>query len=65
MFAKIGEYEPCGIFTTGHLVLIIITVIGIIIALKCSQKKTYIIFNSNYIYIGNNNNNFQCKTKFI
>lgn len=39
MFAKIGEYEPCGIFTTGHLVLIIITVIGIIIALKCSQKK--------------------------
>lgn len=39
MFVKIGEYEPCGIFTTGHLVLIIITVIGIIIALKCSQKK--------------------------
>lgn len=39
MFAKIGEYEPCGIFTIGHLVLIIITVIGIIIALKCSQKK--------------------------
>lgn len=39
MFAKMGEYEPCGIFTKGHFILIIITIIGILCALKCSLKK--------------------------
>lgn len=39
--AKAGEYEACGIFTTGHLTLTVITVICIIIALKytLNQKK--------------------------
>lgn len=39
MFAKEGVYEPCGIFTTGHLILILVTIIGIIIALKFTDKK--------------------------
>lgn len=39
MFAKIGEYEPCGIFTKGHFILITITIIGIFIALKKSFNK--------------------------
>jgi len=33
-FAKPGEYEPCGILTSQHLVLIAVTLIGIAIALK-------------------------------
>ena len=39
MFADIGTYEACGIFTKGHFILMIITVVGIIIALKYSFKK--------------------------
>ena len=30
-FARPGEYEPCGIFTTGHLILTIITIILFIV----------------------------------
>ena len=33
-FAKPGEYNPCGLFTTQHFELIAITIIGILIALK-------------------------------
>lgn len=40
MFANIGEYEACGIFTKGHFILITITIIGILIALKYSIKKS-------------------------
>ena len=40
MFSKIGEYEPCGIFTTDHFILIGITIIGIIIALKFTSNKS-------------------------
>lgn len=40
IFAKPGEYEPCGMFTEGHLGLIFATVLGIIIALKKTAKKT-------------------------
>ena len=40
MFANIGEYEACGIFTKGHFILITITIIAIIIALKYSIKKS-------------------------
>lgn len=36
---NIGEYEACGIFTKGHFILITITIIGILIALKYSIKK--------------------------
>ena len=39
MFSNMGEYEPCGIFTIGHFILILITVIGIIIALKKTVNK--------------------------
>lgn len=34
LFAKPGEYEPCGIFTKDHFILIIVTIIGIATALK-------------------------------
>ena len=40
LFAAAGEYEPCGLFTIDHLKLIIITILGIIIALKKTAKKT-------------------------
>lgn len=40
MFAKMGKYEACGIFTTGHFVLATITIIAIYIALKYSVNKS-------------------------
>lgn len=40
LFAYPGEYKPCGIFTIDHFKLIVITIIGIIIALKKTAKKT-------------------------
>lgn len=40
MFSNIGKYEPCKIFTKGHFILIIITLITIIIALKYTQNKS-------------------------
>lgn len=40
MFAKMGKYEACGIFTTGHFVLATITIIAIFIALKYSVNKS-------------------------
>lgn len=40
MFAEMGKYEPCGIFTKGHFILIAITILGIAIALKYSIKKS-------------------------
>lgn len=39
LFAKPGIYEPCGLFTPGHFGLIIITIIGIIVALKKTVNK--------------------------
>ena len=39
-FSKPGEYEPCGIFTLGHLKLIILTAICITIALKNTVTKS-------------------------
>lgn len=40
MFSNIGEYESCGIFTTDHFILIGITIISIIIALKFTSNKS-------------------------
>lgn len=40
LFAYPGEYEPCGLFTIGHFQLIIVTIIGILIALKKTIKKS-------------------------
>lgn len=34
------EYKACGIFTKGHFILITITIIGIVIALKYSVNKS-------------------------
>ncbi len=39
LFADIGKYEACGIFTKGHFILITITIVGILIALKQTIKK--------------------------
>ena len=39
-FAKAGEYEPCGMFTMQHFELIIITILGIVFALKNTLNKT-------------------------
>ena len=33
LFAKPGTYEPCGLFSIEHIILIILTIIGIIISL--------------------------------
>lgn len=40
LFAKPGKYAPCGIFTKGHLGVIIVTILGIIMSLKKTVKKT-------------------------
>ena len=40
LFANPGEYESCGMFTLDHFKLIIITILGIIIALKKTLHKT-------------------------
>lgn len=39
LFAKQGIYPPCGMFTKGHLALVITTVICIIVALKKTVHK--------------------------
>ena len=41
IFARQGEYEPCGIFTKGHLILFFATILGIKIALKNTVNKTH------------------------
>ncbi len=38
-FARPGEYEPAGLYTIDHLVLLIIAIIGIIIAIKFTKDK--------------------------
>ena len=40
MFAEIGKYEACGIFTKGHFILATITILGIFSALKYSINKS-------------------------
>ena len=37
--ARPGEYEACGMYTVGHLILLIITIIGILVALKFTKNK--------------------------
>ncbi len=39
LFSNIGEYKPCGIFTTGHFILIAITLACILIALKFTYNQ--------------------------
>lgn len=40
MFADLGVYEPCGIFTRDHFILIGITIICIFLALKYTSNKS-------------------------
>lgn len=40
LFARPGEYEPCGMFTEEHFGLMFATVLGLIIALKNTVRKT-------------------------
>lgn len=37
--ARPGEYEACGMYTIGHLIILLITVLGILIALKFTKNK--------------------------
>lgn len=37
--ARPGEYKACGMYTVGHLILLIITIIGILVALKFTKNK--------------------------
>ena len=39
MFANAGKYEACGIFTRDHFILLVITIIGIFVALKYTVNK--------------------------
>lgn len=38
-FAEQGKYEPCGMYTTGHFVFLFLTLIGIVIGLKYTDKN--------------------------
>ena len=38
-FARPNQYEPCGIFTTKHFILIIVTIIAISVSLKKTINK--------------------------
>lgn len=51
--AKPGEYEPCGMYTIGHFILIIITIIGVLIALKytINKKETKKIIKNCTIFV--------------
>ena len=64
MFAKMGKYEACGIFTTGHFVLATITIIAIYIALKYSVNKSREDVHNICICNGNIKNNLQYSTQF-
>ena len=37
--ARAGEYEACGIFTIKHFILVVVTLISIVIALRYTLKK--------------------------
>ena len=39
-FSKPDEFEPCGINSIGHYVYIVLTIVSIIIALKCTINKS-------------------------
>lgn len=39
-FSKSGEYSACGIFTIGHLILLIITILCIMLALKFTKNSS-------------------------
>lgn len=38
-FAKPGEYEATGLYSIGHLILLVLTLIGIFVALKFTKHK--------------------------
>src|SRR5574344_210769 len=38
-FAKPGEFQPCELFSLGHLILLIVTIIGITIAVELTKTQ--------------------------
>ena len=40
LLGNVEKYEPCGIFTLGHLILVIVTILGIIISLKKTASSS-------------------------
>lgn len=38
-FAKPGQFEPCGMFSIGHLILFVLTIAGVILALKNTKNS--------------------------
>ena len=46
IFAKQGEYEPCGIFTKEHFLLILLTIIGIALGLIGGYFLNYFIIGT-------------------
>ncbi len=63
-FARPNEYEPCGIFTTKHFILIILTIAAISVALKKTVNKKQ--RGSKKIIKKTNNNNLDtriCKNR--
>lgn len=40
LFAKLGKYPACGLFSAGHFFLMGITIVAIIIALKITRNKS-------------------------
>lgn len=40
LFQSPEKLKPCGLFSIGHLILLTITLILIVIALKCTKKKS-------------------------
>jgi len=39
-FAPQGKYEPCGMFTIGHLIFFVLTIAGILIGVKYTKKES-------------------------
>lgn len=52
-FSEPGKYEACNLFTIGHFILFLLTIVGIIVALKCTKsiKNTKKIIKNCTIFI--------------
>ena len=64
MFANAGKYEACGIFTRDHFILLVITIIGIFVALKytVNKDKNTIFVQSDNLYHANLSWVLECTT---
>ena len=55
-FSKPGEYEPCGMFSVGHFILLVLALSIVGIALSNTKNISKEINNS-FMDIRNNKNN--------